>query len=406
MTGNLFNNPVLQALDSTGAPISGAKLNFYSTGTSSRKNTYSESTLTTANTNPVVADSAGRFGPIYLLADGAYKVVFTDADDNTIKTFDPVDARVATVVAATLAGTASSTGLSASGGVLSLAINSLTEDTSPDVSSDFVATYDNSASGLKKVKPANLLALPRSYLAGCGVSDNATTDYLDIAAGVCRDSTNAANITLSALTKQFNSTFAAGTNQGGFASGESLPTSGTIHIWAISKTDGTADVFANDHATSGLSPTLPTGYSYKRRIASRRTNSSGHIITGTQIGDEFLFDSPILDINANNPGTSAVSATLSTPAGVQMLALFNVYHNRSADGERLYISSLDTTDTASSTSAAPLSTLVAASDSGFGPISIRTSTSSQIRYRVSASSASIDVRIATLGWIDTRGRDD
>lgn len=35
-------------------------------------------------------------------------------------------------------------------------INGLTEDTSPDASADFVLTYDNSASDVKKVKPANL----------------------------------------------------------------------------------------------------------------------------------------------------------------------------------------------------------------------------------------------------------
>src|SRR6185312_1617417 len=40
----------------------------------------------------------------------------------------------------------------------SLDINTLTEDTTPDVANDFVQTYDASASGFKKVKPSNLLS--------------------------------------------------------------------------------------------------------------------------------------------------------------------------------------------------------------------------------------------------------
>jgi len=53
------------------------------------------------------------------------------------------------------------TGLSGGGTIAStrtiaLAINALTEDTSPDEAADFVLTYDTSASAHKKVKPNNL----------------------------------------------------------------------------------------------------------------------------------------------------------------------------------------------------------------------------------------------------------
>lgn len=88
----LFNLALDMALSSSGAPISGAKLNFYQTGTSTPANTYSDNALSSANANPVVADSAGRFGDIYLQPI-KYKVVFTDADDVTIVSQDPVDGR-------------------------------------------------------------------------------------------------------------------------------------------------------------------------------------------------------------------------------------------------------------------------------------------------------------------------
>ena len=88
-----MSNPLPQlfmaALDTVGAPISGSKLNFYEAGTTTRLDTYSDEPLTTAHANPVVADSAGRFAPIWLAASD-YKVVWTDADDVTITTFPTV----------------------------------------------------------------------------------------------------------------------------------------------------------------------------------------------------------------------------------------------------------------------------------------------------------------------------
>ena len=73
-----------------GAVESGAKLNFYEAGTTTRKNTYSDQALTTLNTNPVVADSFGVFGPIYLTG-GLYKVVLSTADDTELWTQDNVE---------------------------------------------------------------------------------------------------------------------------------------------------------------------------------------------------------------------------------------------------------------------------------------------------------------------------
>lgn len=87
-----FFMPVARALDANGAPISGAKLNFYEAGTSTPKDTYSDKALTTANANPVVADSDGWFGRIYLATTGTrYKVQFTDASDVEIWAEDNVD---------------------------------------------------------------------------------------------------------------------------------------------------------------------------------------------------------------------------------------------------------------------------------------------------------------------------
>lgn len=84
-----FDSPVFPALDANGDPVSGAKLNFYESGTTTRLDTFSDEGLTSANANPVVANSAGRFGDIWMKAQD-YKAVLTDSADATIWTRDPV----------------------------------------------------------------------------------------------------------------------------------------------------------------------------------------------------------------------------------------------------------------------------------------------------------------------------
>lgn len=88
----LFTDAFYTAIDSDGDPISGAKWNFYETGTTTRQDTFTDNALSVAHANPVVADAAGRFAPIYI-KDVDYKAVLTDAADVVIKTIDPVHGR-------------------------------------------------------------------------------------------------------------------------------------------------------------------------------------------------------------------------------------------------------------------------------------------------------------------------
>jgi hypothetical protein len=88
---SIFHLPRAYGFDSNGDPISGARLYFYAAGTSTPKDTYSDSALTTANSNPVVANSAGLFGPIFL-AEGGYKVVLTNAAEVELWSQDDVSA--------------------------------------------------------------------------------------------------------------------------------------------------------------------------------------------------------------------------------------------------------------------------------------------------------------------------
>lgn len=79
-----------QWLDANGAVYAGAKANVYLTGTTTTTPSYQDSALTTPHTNPVVADSAGRFAPIYLSQIIDYKIVITDSGGTTLQTIDPL----------------------------------------------------------------------------------------------------------------------------------------------------------------------------------------------------------------------------------------------------------------------------------------------------------------------------
>lgn len=83
-----FIDPIPQYCDDSGAPLSGGKLYFYDSGTTTFRTTYADSGLTTPNANPVILDASGRPPSIFL--QGNYKLVVTDANDIQISTRDPV----------------------------------------------------------------------------------------------------------------------------------------------------------------------------------------------------------------------------------------------------------------------------------------------------------------------------
>lgn len=89
-------DPLDRITDANGAPVSGAKIKFYNSGTTTPKTVYADSALSTSLGSTVTCDSGG-----YPTSDGstktliwtgtaAYKVVITDANDATIVTHDGI----------------------------------------------------------------------------------------------------------------------------------------------------------------------------------------------------------------------------------------------------------------------------------------------------------------------------
>lgn len=68
-----------QVENANGTPVSGALIDFFVPGTSTRRTPFTDSALTVPTANPVVADAAGWFN-VYLSSDLAYDIVVKSAD--------------------------------------------------------------------------------------------------------------------------------------------------------------------------------------------------------------------------------------------------------------------------------------------------------------------------------------
>lgn len=243
----------------------------------------------------------------------------------------------------------------------------------------------------------------KGYIYGLTLSNNVTdpTNDIDIAVGRATDSDNNEMMVLSsALTKRLDATWAVGTNQGGLDTG--TVANATYHVWLIERTDtGVVDVL---FSTSATAPTMPTNYDRKRRIGSIVRGASA-INRFVQDGDLFLYDTPVLDVSATNPGTSAVTQALTVPTGIVVYPLMHWSIRNDTTAQIIcYVSPLSLTNNVPSTT---YSTLRTDATTGGGQAYIQhipTNTSAQIRYRLSASGASDILRCSVQGWRDNRGK--
>lgn len=295
-------------------------------------------------------------------------------------------------------------GIAVSSGTASLDVDGLTGVSAAE--DDYVAIADTSDSNLpKKALVSSLAAMPRSYLAGLALSNAADADHdITVAAGTARDSTNAYTLTTTGLTKQIDATWAAGTNAGGLFSGV-VANATWYHFFLIRKdSDGSIDAGFD---TSVTAANIPAGYTAYRRIGSVLTNGSANIIGFSQFGDEFLWNTPVLDYNSTQTTTAALR-TLTVPTGVKVFAKLTVgfESQTAATTWGVYISSPDQTDVAANTQNYSLSYFADASAAQnflFRHPPVRTNISGQVR---AIASTTVNLRLGTHGWVDHRGRMD
>lgn len=230
---------------------------------------------------------------------------------------------------------------------------------------------------------------------------------IDISAGNFQFSDGSGQGKMTAMTKRLDVGFAVGTNQGMLLSGSKAPNS-WYHLFALyNPTTNVSDVGAM-LAVAGIAPdptsVLPTDYTKWKRILSIRTDASGNIRQGNHFSFNgiyyFILKTPFQDYYLNNPGTSAVLATLTTPLGVKSFPLAAYWHLQGSPalGEGIFTSP-DQDDIVPSISNFNTVINLGAAYAPFNGL-INTNTSSQIRYRVNISNTDTDIRIYSYGWIE------
>lgn len=274
----------------------------------------------------------------------------------------------------------------------------------PNVNADVTATDEE-----LNATPVLLFGFP-GFIDGLITSNNGTdSDHdIDITTGVCsmRDSSGGRKMfeLTSSLTKQIDANWAEGSDAGGFPSGLTLSSNTWYRVFVIGKDDGSVDAgFDTDSGASNLL-TDASSYSWLRRIGWVRTDGSNNITAFSQDGDEFLWNTPVNDIDNSNPGTSAVLAALMVPGETRALTTFSADDITFGGRTDIIITSPDQSDTAPSIDLFDLQLRESSDEPSVHKI-VRTNSSSQIRYRFSSSTADHTFKANTFGWVDNRGRD-
>jgi hypothetical protein len=235
---------------------------------------------------------------------------------------------------------------------------------------------------------------------------------IDVAAGVCSSDEASplarTTISLAALTSGTTSgLWVAGFGTGKLDAGAVAASTWYYVYLILNETTATTDIL---FSTSATSPALPSGYTRKRRIGAFKTDGSSHILAFIQHGNTFLWLATVLEINSNNPGTSAFfHAIASVPTTIVTQAKMLVGVTNTGSGGVSYLlctppSSNDETPSASNnTCAAGAESVAGQVSTGLVPVNIYTDSGGNVRVRLSFSDGSVTALMRVQGWIDARG---
>lgn len=251
-------------------------------------------------------------------------------------------------------------------------------------------------------------ALPRNYIDGFLVTNDVTTpnSVLDIGAGQASDSANATAINNTVtFNKSTAGSWVAGSGANGMGSGLTVTASTWYFAYAIIN-GGAFDVYFDTSLTGANAPAGTTAF---RLVYPFKTDASAHILPVSQNPnnpDEFLWVTPIRDVNAATPPVSSTAVALSVPSGIMTNALF--YGTVVANTGTVFLGL-----SAPAVAATALPVIVAggvqgslAVDVGYdaAQFNVRTNTSSQINVSSSGSGTGVAYTIVTIGWVWRRGR--
>jgi hypothetical protein len=167
------------------------------------------------------------------------------------------------------------------------------------------------------VKGASYLPQPITIANGTD-----TEHDLNFGAGNFQFNDGSGQATLSAITKRFDATWAAGNNNGGLDTG-SLGDNTPYYIYAIyNPTTLVSDIIGTVSAPVGVNKTyggsaMPSGFTKHKYIGAFRTDGSANIRNGTykvsESDYEFIYNDPIVELSTSSPSTSRTGLPVSVP---------------------------------------------------------------------------------------------
>lgn len=252
-----------------------------------------------------------------------------------------------------------------------------------------------------KVLQDALWFVPQGYLFGCTMSTAGASATLTVAAGLAADSTGQRMMKLASSLAKTTGAWVAGA--GGGLDTSTIAINTWYHWFVIfNPTTLAVDVVFSATATPAAGPSvMPAGFTMFRRIGAAKTNASSQWILFHQLGDEFLWDTMVNDVNAVAISTTALTPTISVPTGFQVLALLNANISNTAVTCVLFNSPDEVAQIAGVTNSS-FRQPVASQNTPCALPPIRTNTAAQIRAVVDTAGGTYS--IWTRGWIDTRGK--
>jgi len=240
------------------------------------------------------------------------------------------------------------------------------------------------------------------------VANGTDTDHdIDFGAGVFQFDDGSGQATASVLTKQIDTVWSEGDNQGGLDTG-TVAIDTTYFLFAIYNPTTKVSDFL--FSASLASPTMPSGYTKKKRIGALITDGSSNILNGTYIFSKdgsytFRYLVGISDEVNADPGTSGViSNELSVPLGLEVRwdGIFDVRDNSSTANSSWLITSIKDTDSIPSGGLSHIRILNVGDEDGkqVMPTNIYTDILGKVRYRGTTSNGDITVRLNTFGWTE------
>ena len=241
----------------------------------------------------------------------------------------------------------------------------------------------------------------RGHLFGLTMMSGGASTTISIGAGEATDSSGLVLMVLGgAGINKTTAAWAVGSGNGGLDTGVIAPLT-FYHFFLIERSDTkVVDVLFSLSATA---PTMPSPYNLSRRIGAMMTGGSSNWAGFIQLGDDFLFTTPLNDVSVSNLSTSAILYSLSVPTGIQVDAKLRLTMSSATAGTTVLVTSPDEQSSASGTPSGNTTITAANTQSVRMTSRFRTSLAGQVRAVSTA--ASTTFFIVTTGWYDRRGRD-